>query len=358
MAIEAVYFDGETARESRVAVSLEPSGLYFSGDEVPCQTWSLSDLSATNPPQIGKTLRLSHESHMGARLSIRNDAFMRQLLIAAPHLKGGFHPKRTLGVVLWVCGGLVLLAGLIYLALNFAPQRLAVLLPDAWSKRVGEQMEASLVRNARVCRTPDGNKAIAAMLATLADGTPDIPPLRVRVYDIPIMNAFALPGGYVVLTRGLLSEASEPGEVAGVLAHEVGHVAYHHPEQQMIRIAGMQVLISVATGTSGGNDASSLAGLAAILKSSRDAEREADAFAVAMLSAARIDPMAMKHFLEKILKEEGKFSGGVFSHLGTVFSTHPITTERIAQIKPSPAGVALRSLLSDEQWKDLKAICG
>ena len=124
----------------------------------------------------------------------------------------------------------------------------------------------------------------------------------------------------------------------------------------MIRIAGMQVLISVATGTSGGNNASSLAGLAAILKSSRDAEREA--YAVAMLSAARVDPMALKHFFEKILKEEGKSSGSAFSNLGTVFSTHPFTTERIERIKPLPADVALRSPLSDEQWKDLKAICG
>jgi predicted Zn-dependent protease len=126
----------------------------------------------------------------------------------------------------------------------------------------------------------------------------------------------------------------------------------------MIRITGMQLLVSVATGTSGGNNASSLAGLAAILKSSRDAESEADAYAVAMLGAARLDPMALKHFLEKILKEEGKYSGGVFSNLGTMFSTHPITTERIAQIKPLPADVVLRPPLSEEQWKNLKAICG
>jgi len=101
----------------------------------------------------------------------------------------------------------------------------------------------------------------------------------------------------------------------------------------MIRIAGMQVLISVATGTSGGNYTSSLAGLAAILKSSRDAEREADAYAVGMLSAARVDPMALKHFFEKILKEEGKSAGSAFSNLGTVFSTHPVTTERMERIK-------------------------
>ena len=358
MAIEAVYFDGETARDNKVAVSLETSGLHFSGDGVPARTWNLSGLTAIDPPHTGQPLRLSHDDQTGARLSIRNDAFTQQLLIAAPHLKGGFHPKRTLRLFLWIGGGLSILAGLIYLTLNFAPQRLAVLLPDAWSKRVGEQMEASLVQNAKVCQTPDGDKAIAVMLANLAEGNPDMPALRVRVYDIPIMNAFALPGGHIVLTRGLLREASEPGEVAGVLAHEIGHVAHHHPEAQMIRIAGMQVLISVATGTSGGTNASSLAGLAAILKSSRDAEREADAYAVATLSAARVDPMALKHFFEKILKEEGKFPGGAFSNLGTVFSTHPVTTERIDQIKPLPSDVPLRSPLSDEQWKDLKAICG
>jgi Zn-dependent protease with chaperone function len=77
-----------------------------------------------------------------------------------------------------------------------------------------------------------------------------------------------------------------------------------------------------------------------------------------MLGAVRIDPLALKHFLEKILREEGKISGGLFSHWGTIFSTHPITTERIAKIKPLPAGSALKPALSDKQWKDLKAICG
>ena len=357
MAIEAVFFDGETARDHKVAVNLEPSGLHFSGDGVPAQTWTLSGLAAIDPPHMGHPLRLSHDSQAGARLSLRNDEFSQQLLIAAPHLKGGFHPQRALRLFLWIAGGLVILAGLIYLTLNFAPQRLAVLLPDAWSKRVGEQMEASLVRNAKVCQTPGGVKAIATMLARLAEGNPDMPPLRVRIYDIPIMNAFALPGGHIVLTRGLLREASEPDEVAGVLAHEIGHVAHHHPEAQMIRIAGMQVLISVATGTSGGTNTSSLAGLAAILKSTRDAEREADAYAVATLSATRIDPMALKRFFEKILKEEGRSPGGAFANLGTIFSTHPVTIDRIDQIKPLPEGVPLRSPLSDEQWKDLKAIC-
>ena len=250
------------------------------------------------------------------------------------------------------------MAGLIYLTLSFAPQKLAVLLPDEWSQRVGDQMEASLVERAKICQTPAGNKAIAAMLTSLAEGSPDMPPLRIRIYDIPIVNAFALPGGRIVLTRGLLKSAATSGEVAGVLAHEIGHVAYHHPEAQLVRIAGVQVLLSVATGTSGGNNVSSLAGLAAILKSSRDAEREADSYAVAILSAARIDPLGLKHFFEKIMAEEGKPSGGTLSRLGTAFSTHPVTSERIELIQLLPAGTPLKPPISEDQWKDLKAICG
>lgn len=358
MAIEAIYFDGETARDNRVVASLENSGLMFSGEGVPVQTWSLSGLTAIEPPHAGHPLRLSHDGQPGARLSIRNDEFVGQLLAAAPHLNGGFNSKRALRLFLWIGGGLVVLAGLIYLTLNYAPQKIAVLLPDAWSERVGKQMEASLVDRAKVCHSSAGDSAVAAMLNNLAEGDPNMPPLQLRIYDIPIKNAFALPGGHIVITRGLLETATAPDEVAGVLAHEIGHVARHHPEAQLVRIAGVQVLLSIATGTSGGTNVSSLAGLAAILQSSRDAEREADAYAVAMLSAAHIDPLGLKHFFEKVLAEEGKSSGGALTKLGTVFSTHPVTTERIELIKPLSAGSLLRSPVTEDQWKDLKAICG
>ena len=357
MTIEAVYFDGETSRDNKVLISLEPQGLIITGDTVSAQTWSLSGLRAIDPPHAGHSLRLAYHRQPGARLIISDQGFTEQLLVQAPHLKGGFNPKHALRLFLWIGGGLSILAGLIYLTLSFAPQKLAVLLPDEWSRRVGEQMEASLVERAKICQTSAGNKAIAAMLAKLAEGNPDMPPLRIRIYDIPIVNAFALPGGRIVLTRGLLKSAATPVEVAGVLAHEIGHVAYHHPEAQLVRIAGVQVLLSIATGTAGGTNASSLAGLAAILKSSRDAEHEADSYAVAILSAARVDPLGLKHFFEKIMTEEGKSSGGTMSRLGTAFSTHPVTSERIGLIQPLPAGTPLEPPITEAQWKDLKAIC-
>ena len=76
------------------------------------------------------------------------------------------------------------------------------------------------------------------------------------------------------------------------------------------------------------------------------------------LTAAQVDPMGLKHFFEKVLAEEGKSSGGALSKLGTVFSTHPGTVERMGLIEPLPPGTQLRASISDAQWKDLKAICG
>ena len=358
MAADAIYFDGETARDNKVSANADARGIIFSGEGVAIQSWSLGGLTAIDLPRVGQYLRLSHESHPGARLIIPDNAFSAQLVSLAPHLKGGFNSTRTLRLFFWIGGGLIVFASLIYLTLNFAPQKIAFLLPDAWSERVGEQMEASLVDNAKACHTPAGDSAVAAMLGNLAEGNPDMPPLRVRIYDIPVMNAFTLPGGHIVMTRALVEKATAPEEVAGVLAHEIGHAAHHHPEAQLVRVAGLQVLLSVATGTSGGTNAGSIAGLAAILRSSRDAEREADAYAMAMLNAARIDPLGLKHFFEKVLAEEGKSSGGALSKLGTLFSTHPGTDERIGLIKPLPEGVQLKPPISGAQWKDLKAICG
>ncbi len=358
MAVEALYFDGETARDNKVTASLAAQSLTFSGEDVAVKSWNLADLASIEAPHSGHPLRLSSKSQPGARLSIRDDEFIRQLLAIAPHLKGGFNSQRALRVSLWIGGCLAVLAGLLYLILNYAPQRVAVLLPDAWSERVGRQMEASLVENAKVCSTPAGDAALRVMLGNLAEGNPDMPPLQVRVYDIAIMNAFTLPGGHIVITRGLLAGAAAPDEVAGVLAHEIGHAAHHHPEAQLVRVAGLQILLSAATGNSGGNSISSVAGLAAILRSSRDAESEADAYAVAMLSGAHIDPMGLKHFFEKILAQEGKSTGGALSRLGSIFSTHPGTEERIEHIKPLPSDVPLRPSITDAQWNDLKKICG
>jgi beta-barrel assembly-enhancing protease len=149
-----------------------------------------------------------------------------------------------------------------------------------------------------------------------------------------------------------------------VLAHEVGHVAHRHPEAQLIRMTGLQVLISVMSGSNGGTTGENAAAFAALLQYSRAAEREADAYARTSLVNAHIDPLGLKRFFEKILKiEHGNGADGgkpsaVLTKLGNIFATHPGTEERIKEITPLPAGIAPVTVLTPGAWEALKAICG
>jgi beta-barrel assembly-enhancing protease len=357
---EAIYFDGKSARDRQVAISEGSGTLVFSGPDTPETIWTIAGLHPVDPPSPGQPYRLTHDNNPGARLIIRDEAFVKALVAKAPHLKGGYSKRDISHLFGWTIGGLATVAALSYIVITLLPDMVANTLPDSWRNRVGHQMESSVVDNAKACSGKAGEEAIGAMIANLAEGRPDLPPIAVHVYDIPILNAFAVPGGNIIVTKELIDKAGGPDEVAGVLAHEIGHVAHKHPEAQLVRIAGMQVLASVFTGSNGGDMTTNIAGLATLLSYSRKAEAEADAYARETLTKASIDPMGLKRFFEVIIKLEGekKDSNGTLAALGNLFSTHPGTEERIKEIQPLPAGATAKPSLTEEQWQALKKICG
>lgn len=357
MQTRAVYFDGSTASNHEVGVAMAAGGVSFSGPDTPAQDWRFAALTAIEPPRADHSFRLANRDRPGARLVIRDDDFVAAMVAEAPHLSGGVAPRVVAKVAAWIGGGLAAVAALGYLTLQVAPQQLAMVMPDTWRQRIGEQVETSFVEGASRCQAAGGSAALAHMVARLAEGDSAAPAVSVRIYNIPAVNAFALPGGRIVVMSELIAKAEAPEEVAGVLAHELGHIAGRHAEAQLIRATGLQLLLSLATGGGGGDTISTAAGLATILQYSREAERQADAYAQARLEAAAIDPLGLKHFFERILKDEGQAGGGVFGKIGSIFSTHPGTDERIATIRPLPDGVVARPVLSDEDWRALKKIC-
>jgi predicted Zn-dependent protease len=271
---------------------------------------------------------------------------------AAPHLSGAINYSRIARKAAWVGAGIAAIAGLCYLVLVFAPQQIAYLLPESWREKLGSQLETSFVENAKLCAASD-HILLRKLAARLTDGDSDVPPFMLRIYDMSMVNAFALPGGHIVVTGGLVKTAGSGDEVAGVIAHEIGHAAYRHPEAQIVRAMGLQVILGMVSG--GGSDTiSGLAGLMAVLRYSREAEREADGFAQELLVAAQIDPLALARFFERMKKLAGDDGDGL---LGGVLSTHPVTDERIAAIKPLPEGVAARPALSEADWQNLRDIC-
>jgi len=150
------------------------------------------------------------------------------------------------------------------------------------------------------------------------------------------INAFAGPGGYVYVNTGTILRARDVSELAGVLAHEIGHVERRHVSQNVARqrAAGVArqvgvVAAGVAAGPAAASAASVLggvAGLAALNSFGREAEREADAFAVEILPRAGYDPEGLLTFFETL---EAETRGAPPAFL----SSHPATAERIAQAR-------------------------
>jgi beta-barrel assembly-enhancing protease len=364
MTVTAVYFDGEIARDHAVTVRRVGSNLEFAGDGVPLTTWTIAGLHPIDPPVDGQPFRITHDLKPGARLILRDKVFIDDLVLQNSHLKGGYS-WRHLGQVLgWTAAGLATLAVLGYLAMTVLPQQLAGLLPDSWRKNMGDQIVTSLVGTSKKCETPESRAAVSSMVTALAESGVELPPISIDVYDMSLVNAFAAPGGRIVLTRGLINEASDPSELTGVLAHELGHVYHLHPEAQMVRLSGLQILISAVSGGGGSDILSNAAALAAILRYTRDAEREADTFAREVMAKSSVDPMGLKRFFGKIMKREGGApkdpaqEGSALDRIGNVFSTHPGTEDRIKEIQPLPAGKTPRVIMDDAQWQALRRACG
>lgn len=155
------------------------------------------------------------------------------------------------------------------------------------------------------------------------------------VLDTPDINAFALPGGYIYVTRGLLALVNSEAELAGVLAHEAGHIAARHSAERYSRGVLTSLgaaALAVALDSSDATQAIGLGSQLYTMKYSRDQETEADMLGVRYLAKAGYDPQAMARFLEDMdrsAKLEARLAG-VDDHGGfDFFSTHPQTEGRI-----------------------------
>jgi predicted Zn-dependent protease len=168
------------------------------------------------------------------------------------------------------------------------------------------------------------------------------------VVDSKEINAFAVPGGWVYVNRGLIERAKTMSELAGVLAHEIGHITRRHSVQQMQQAQGANVglaLLCTLTNTceSGLSQAAiNVGGSALFAKFSRSDEREADAEAVSTTIRAGISPEGIPTMFETLLNERRSNPGG----LAAFFSTHPMEEDRIestkAQIASYPASQVQR----------------
>ncbi|GMU09520.1 M48 family metallopeptidase [Corallococcus caeni] len=212
-----------------------------------------------------------------------------------------------------------------------------VLISDEQENQLGLQVKQELETKEHIKYVQDPAvvdyvRSISAPILSQANKDRSGVKWKVNVIDDPkTVNAFATPGGFLYVYTGLLLAADTEAELAGVMAHEAGHVVGRHSARAMVNAYGLQAITQVALGQNPGTAAqiaAQLAGGGLQLAHGRSEETEADEYGAKYASAAGFDPNGLITFFQKLQKEQGS-TPGVLKWL----STHPTNEDRISHLR-------------------------
>ena len=357
----ARYSDGRSAASRPATAQLDDTGLTILEENGPPRTkWRLDEVRLIEKPAAAGEIRLGR-ADSNERLTLLDRAALPVLQQHCPHLHRGVYggigwPR----VVFWSGAALAGLAFLFLVGIPFLARHSSQWMSPRLEADLGRRVATAVIGltaqpqdgEKRECVAADGRAALAKLAAPL------IAPLhlrnapRLRVVNSPIINAVALPGGQILLFRGLIDFADSPNEIAGVLAHELGHLALDHPTTVMVERGATAFLIGLVVGDVFGVSAIGAIGTAALSASyGREAESAADAQAVMLMEKAGYDLAPFAAFFTRLEAKEGD------GELPIAFlRSHPPNAERARLIAAAPTGG--RQALDDRDWRSLKAICG
>ncbi|HLZ32586.1 MAG TPA: M48 family metallopeptidase [Nitrospira sp.] len=240
--------------------------------------------------------------------------------------------QRTIwGVVLGAVGALALFLWLgSDLLVEFAVSRI----PVEWEQKLGEATYRDFLVQQTVIKEGPAVAAVNDIVQRLTEKIPDNPyKFEVSVVKSDVVNAFALPGGYVVVFTGLMKKAESGEEVAGVLSHELNHVLQRHGLERIVKQLGLVAVVTIVLG-----DQQGLAGLVKqlgvellTLKFGRAQETKADVTGLQLLHRAKIDPSGMIRFFERLSEKD--------KERVEILSTHPMSESRAARLKVEVAAL-------------------
>lgn len=357
------YLDGRSAATHQVAVDPTPEGLVITHADGTSVRWAYDQIRQTQGSYQGEQVRLEHGREPAAALVVLDQRFLTALRAQAPRLVSVIHdPSRRhlrLRLILLAAAMALVVLGVFYrwgipgLASAVTPY-----VPTAWEQRLGEAVMAHLAPEKDRCIDPYRTAVIRSLLTRLTETVPNSPygSIQLHVVNEPIVNAFAAPGGYVVVFRGLLEKTETPEQLAGVLAHELQHIYRRHTTRTILEQASSDLLLAAVSGDATGAAAIALDSARSLgaLRYSRGHEEEADREGMTMLLAAGIDPKGMVEFVE-IMSKDPEPDAGILRYL----TTHPSHEDRI-QILTGLAGDRLGSgqpLLPHLDWTFVRRVC-
>ena len=304
------------------------------------------------------TLQLAWERHGHTHaVTVSDPTAARALVESAPanfagKLKSGHatvhYHRRKWNIVVGVLAGIVFLAVLAWWQSEAITGWLANRVSMETELRIGENGLAQLQREHELTQEGLAAKTVADIGARLTEGSRY--QYRWYVSDDKEVNAYALPGGIVVVNQGMFEEAGSAEELAGVLAHEVQHVERRHTLQQLIASAGWAAVLAVVLG-----DVSAITAIVihqlGNLRNSRKLEAEADAEGMKALARAGIPLEGMPKLFRRLQKEQEKLGG----EGPALLSSHPATDERIADLEQLAGALKCECRPLEIDWPAVQA---
>ncbi len=340
--IPADWYDGTNAVRHSGQLAWDGRGTFMLDAPTDRQSFAASDLrfGETRPGKIV----YRRESVPDFRLILPQDV--------PPGLAAQLPPKKDYGA--WVdrlglgkAAAIFAMVSAMAVALFLtAPDWLGPRIPASWERNIGDAMIGDF--GGRICHTPAGDAALAKLLARV---DPSEEKVRAGIANMSMVNAVALPGGQVLLFDGLVQQAESAEELAGVLAHEVGHVRERHVMTALLRQFGLSILLAGAdSGVTNG-----VFGLAS-MGYSREAEREADEYARARMAEGDISPLGAAGFFERMSEEHG--DNADTPALAGWLASHPSSGERAEAYRDAADDDARYTpVLTPEEFAALKSMC-
>lgn len=336
-AVPARYFDGRTAAGYDVEASFDAGGVFIRGAGVNI-FWPATLLRVAARDE--REIRLSNVREGEARLVIAArdagviDAAMPVLLSGAPER------RRMTALVLALIAAAAVVAAGVFFGAPAASGPLAERTPKDLEIRMGDNVAGQINLILKPCGDGADVARLSSAIAAMAE-TGDVGfPIRFQIVNSPIPNAFALPGGQVMTTRGLIeATAGDPEAFFAVMAHELGHVKARDSLKAIYRNAGAGVVLDIVTGGSGAaQQAVIIAGQLNQLRHTRKQEAAADEAAYEILLASNLDPAALARAFDLILGALP--DDGADVEMPAWASSHPNTAERMekAKARAAPGG--------------------
>lgn len=262
---------------------------------------------------------------------------------------------RRLRITLYCFAACALVACLASLAVGVMVRSLAADVPPRWERTFGDEQIQELRGKLTFVDNSNQLARLTALAAPLIKAVPaGKTQFQFHVVESEYPNAFALPGGHIVITTALLELADRPEELLGVIAHEMAHITQHHHARKIISAAGPVVIFGIFLHSRDQtlDVLSSGSGLLVTRGFSQEYELEADDFGWKYLVAANIDPRGMIEMFKKLKAFDGRSK--INNLLPRAFSSHPALDKRIARLErrwqklPNPSG--FRPLATPD-WK-------